>query len=238
MMKLIILTCSTEMSSVCELISMIKPSTMRKKKISVYKDDSHGASDNVEGEDYESRGADSMETIKAILDGGGARRCSCEDSEDSEVKAKIPIVETTETSNTNGDVEDICKLLINTLVHDVLNMDWNICNSLLEDILNEIVFMDLDDGYTVPSAMMSCGTSQRFAANRMGHLQHRMTGYVDCGKVLLPDHQNSDGYHNMVRFLRISSLCFNLYFYNLLHQGGLCPATVIIGSRRGWTGGR
>ena len=46
---------------------------MRKKNISVYRDDSHGASENVEGEDYESRGADSMETIKAILDGGGAR---------------------------------------------------------------------------------------------------------------------------------------------------------------------
>ena len=69
---------------------------------------------------------------------------------------------------------------------DISNMAQNICSALLEDVLNEVIYMDLHDGFIISTNMMSPARKQICHINP-GHEQYRIEAFVHCGVVLLPD---------------------------------------------------
>ena len=72
------------------------------------------------------------------------------------------------------------------IVVDISNMAQNICSSLLEDVLNEVIYMDLQDGFIISTNMMSPAQKQISDVNPR-HEQYRIEAVVHCGVVLLPD---------------------------------------------------
>jgi len=56
--------------------------------------------------------------------------------------------------------------------------------------------MILTENNFKPSALMHpAGYKRTYVANEVGHLQHRVTAYLSCGLMVVPNEDEATGYH-------------------------------------------
>ena len=93
--------------------------------------------------------------------------------------AKIPTQIPTRSRENSPRVDDV--------VVDMSNMARHICTHILDNILNEVIYMDLQDDFIISPYLMRPAQEQIISVNHQGQYQHRIEAFVHCGVIILPD---------------------------------------------------